>query len=98
MRGVMIVAIVMGVMIVTGTIVLIAVIIGRFEHPAAPAAVARPYAAPIAIPRGARVAAMTIAADRLVVDLALPQGDQEIVVINLATGKRLGTIELRTAP
>ncbi|MGH7052637.1 MAG: DUF6476 family protein [Stellaceae bacterium] len=98
MRGVMIVAIVMGVMIVTGTIVLIAVIIGRFEHPAAPAAVARPYAAPIAIPRGARVAAMAIAADRLVVDLALPQGDQEIVVINLATGKRLGTIELRTAP
>lgn len=97
MRGVMIVAIVMGVMIVVGTIVLIAVIIGRFEHPAAPAALARPYAAPVAIPHGARVAAMTIEADRLILDLALPQGDQEIVVINLATGARIGTIELRAA-
>jgi hypothetical protein len=98
-RGVTIAAIVMGVMIVVGTTILIAVIIARFEHPVVPAAAPRPYAAaPIAIPRGARVAAMTTAADRLVVDLALPQGDQELVVIDLATGAHIGTIELRAAP
>jgi hypothetical protein len=97
MRGVMTLAIVMGVMIVVGTTILIAVIIGRIQHPAAPSSAARPYAAPIAIPRGARIATMTIQADRLVVDLALPQGDRKIVVINLATGARIGTIELRAA-
>lgn len=98
MRGVMILAIVMGVTLVVGTVVLIAVIIARVEHPAAPPSAARPYAAaPIEIPRGARVAAMTIEAGRLVVDLALPQGDQEIIVINLATGARVGTIKLRAA-
>jgi hypothetical protein len=99
MRGVMILAIVMGVTLVVGTVVLIAVIIGRVEHPAVPPLAARPYAAaPIEIPRGARVAAMTMEAGRLVVDLALSQGDQEIIVINLATGARIGTIELRAAP
>lgn len=97
MRGAMIVAIVMGVMIVVGTTILIAVVIARYEHPAAPASADRPYAAPIAIPHGARVAAMKIEAGRLVVDLALPQGDQEIIVIDLATGARVGTIELRAA-
>jgi hypothetical protein len=98
MRGVMILAIVMGVMIVVGTTVLITVIIGRIEHPAALPAAARPYAAaPIAIPRGARVAAMTTEAGRLVVDLTLPEGDQKLVVIDLATGTLVGTIELRAS-
>jgi flagellar basal body-associated protein FliL len=98
-RGVLILAIVMGVMLVVGTVVLIAVIISRVEHPVPARSAARPYApAPIEIPHGARIAAMRIQADRLVVDLALPQGDQEIVVINLATGARLGTIRLRAAP
>lgn len=99
MRGVMILAIVMGVMLVVGIVVLVAVIIGRVEHPAAPPSAAHPYAAaPIDIPRGARVAAMKIAANRLILALTLPQGGQEIIVLDLATGARLGTIELRAAP
>jgi hypothetical protein len=98
MRGVMILAVVMGVMLVVGTVVLVAVIIARVEHPVAPPSAARPYAAAsIDIPRGARVAAMKIAADRLVLALTLPQGGQEIIVINLVTGARIGTIELRAA-
>ncbi|HZU87850.1 MAG TPA: DUF6476 family protein [Stellaceae bacterium] len=100
MRGVTILAIVLGVMLVVGTTVLIAVIIARSIEPhPAPASAARPYAAaPIAIPRGARIAAMTTEADRLVVELALPRGDWELVVIDLATGRHLGTVELRAAP
>ena len=100
MRGVTILAIVMGVMIVVGTIVLIAVVIARIgHHPLASSPTARPYAAaPITIPPGARVEAMTTGADRLVVDLALPRGDRELVVIDLATGARIGTIELHAVP
>ncbi|HJU19707.1 MAG TPA: DUF6476 family protein [Stellaceae bacterium] len=98
MRGVTILAIVMGVMLIVGTIVLIAVIISRVEHPPSRTATVRPYgAAPIEIPRGARIEGMTTGEGRLVLDLALPQGDRELVVIDLANGTRVGTIELRAA-
>jgi hypothetical protein len=98
MRGVTILATVMGIMLIVGTAVLIAVIIGRIKHhPVSP--VARPYlAAPITIPHGARIATMMTDAGRLIVDLALPRGDHELVVINLATGARIGTIALHAAP
>ncbi len=41
---------------------------------------------------------MTAGPDRVVLGLALPEGGRELVVIDLATGRHLGTIELRSAP
>jgi len=41
---------------------------------------------------------MTVGTDRLVLELVLPQGGRQLVVVDLATGARLGTIELRAAP
>jgi hypothetical protein len=41
---------------------------------------------------------MTATPDRLILDLALPNGDRQLVVIDLATGARLGSIELRAQP
>ncbi len=52
----------------------------------------------IEIPRGARVEAMTTAPDRLILDLVLPDGNRQIVFIDLATGARVGEIELHSAP
>ena len=52
----------------------------------------------IDIPRGARIEVMTAGTDRLILDLALPDDRRQFVVIDLVTGVRLGTIELRTAP
>ncbi len=40
---------------------------------------------------------MTTAQNRLILDLALPGGEHQLVVIDLATGVRLGTIALRPA-
>ncbi len=96
MRALKILVVVMGVMLVVGFAALIIAIAGRVSHRRPEAAANHPLATtPIEIPRGARVEAMTAASDRLILDLVLPDGDREIVLIDLATGARLGTIELR---
>ena len=51
----------------------------------------------IEIPRGARVEAMTTAPDRLILDFVLPDGNRQIVVIDLTTGARVGIIQLHSA-
>jgi Family of unknown function (DUF6476) len=98
MRALTVLVIVMGVVIVIGFGIVAAVIAGRLaerERAAAPRGFA---GSAINIPRGARIEAMTADANRLVVDLALPDGGRRIIVIDLATGTRLGTIELRATP
>ena len=41
---------------------------------------------------------MTAEADRLILALELPEGGRQLVVIDLAKGVRLSTIELRPVP
>jgi hypothetical protein len=95
-RALKILVVVMGIMLVVGFAALILVIAGRVSHRRPEAAANHPLATtPIEIPRGARVEAMTTASDRLILDLVVPDGDREILLIDLATGARLGTIELR---
>jgi len=98
LRALKILVVVMGIMLVGGFAALVAVIAGRVSH--GPAAVASHGFAnpPIDIPRGARVEAMTAASDRLILALALPEGVRQLLVIDLAKGTRLGTIELHPAP
>ena len=99
MRALKILVVVMGVMLVVGFAALIAVIAGRVARSGPPATAAREFAgAPIDIPRGGRIEAMTAGADRLVLALVLPGGDRQLVVIDLAKGVRLGTIELHPVP
>ena len=94
MRALKTVVVVMGIMLIGGFAVLVAVIIGRLSHKSAP----RSFATAIDIPRGARVEAMATGADRLVLDLVLPEGSRQLLVIDLTSGARLGIVELRTAP
>ncbi|HEX6442384.1 MAG TPA: DUF6476 family protein [Stellaceae bacterium] len=90
--------VVMGIMLVVGFVALIVVIAGRVSQKTAGLAAAQPYsAAPVEIPAGARVEAMSAGPDRLILDLLLPDGNRELAVIDLGTGRRLGTIPLRTA-
>ena len=99
MRALKVLVVVMGVMLVVGFGALVVVIAGRVSRggPAAPAA--HGFAAPpIDIPRGARIEAMTAGPDRLILALALPEGGRQLVVIDLAKGIRLGTIELHPVP
>jgi hypothetical protein len=96
MRALKTLVVVMGIMLIGGFAVLVAVIIGRVSRGGAPPRSFSPTA--IDIPRGARIESMTAATDRLILDLALPDDGRQLVVIDLVTGTRLGTIELRAAP
>jgi hypothetical protein len=91
--------IVMGVMLVVGTAALIVAIAGRVSQKAANTATAPPFAATaLEIPPGSRIEAMSTGPDRLVLQVVLVDGSRELVVIDLATGRRLGTIPVRIAP
>jgi Family of unknown function (DUF6476) len=98
MRTLTILVTVMGIVIVVGLGVLAAVIAGRMARHDSASTSDRFYARAVDIPRGARIEAMTASADRLILDLALPNGAREIIVVDLATGNRLGTIELHATP
>ena len=91
--------VVMGVMILAGFAALFIAIAGRLGQPrsAAPPAEAVAAAA-IELPAGARIESVGVGADRLAVAVALPDGDHRILVIDLATGRRLQVIPLHTTP
>jgi hypothetical protein len=96
MRALKILVVVMGLMIVVGFAVLVAGIAGKMSRGRPDASSLRPFApAVIDIPRGARIEAMTAGPNRLVLQLTLPGGERQLLVLDLATGARLGTIELR---
>jgi Family of unknown function (DUF6476) len=98
MRAVKILVTVMGIVIVVGFGVVAAVVAGRLSRRES-ASTAHIFAgSAIDIPHGARIEAMTATADRLILELALPDGGRKIIVVDLATGSRLGTIELHGIP
>jgi len=98
MRALKTAVVVMGVMLVVGFAALIAVMAGRVSRGGSSASADHPFpTTAIDVPRGARIEAMTAAPNRLILQLALPDGERQLVVVDLATGARLGTIELRSA-
>jgi hypothetical protein len=98
MRALKILVTALGIVIVVGFGVVAAVVAGRLARRES-AGTAHLFAAgAIDIPRGARIEAMTAASDRLILDLALPDGGRKIIVVDLVTGSRLGTIELHPIP
>ena len=93
----------MGIMLVGGFVALIISIAYMTKHrettSPVPATTRAPYAAPaIELPAGARIEAMALGADRLVLNIITPDGNRELLVLDLASGRRLGTIPLRAAP
>jgi hypothetical protein len=99
MRALKILVVVMGVMILAGFASLFVVIAGRVSRVALEPVSSQPFAAsPIELPAGARIETIGAAGDRLVLDLVLPDGNRQLLIIDLATGRRLGAIPLHTAP
>ena len=96
MQALKVLVVIMGLMILAGLTLLGAIIASRMAHRPAPvaASTAAFSAAPIDLPAGARVAAMQLGADRLVLDIVLPDGNHQLLVIDLSTGRRLGSIPL----
>ena len=96
MRGLRTLVIVMGVMLVAGFAALVAIVAVRMSHRAATAPADTAFAAaPIDLPRGARIEAIGPGAERIVVAIVLADGSRELIVVEAATGRRLGTIPLR---
>lgn len=99
MRALKILVIVMAVVILAGSATLIVLIAGRLSRSGPGTAPSQPFAAaPIELPAGARVETMSAGSNRLVVEIVLPDGNRRLVIIDLATGRQLGAIPLRTAP
>ena len=94
-RTLTILVVVMGAMIVAGFGLLAAKVAGRVTRPAARQIISQPFAAAaVELPPGAHVAAISTGTDRVVVDVVLADGSQELLIIDLATGRRLGIVPL----
>lgn len=105
MRALRLLVIVLGVLLVGGTLALVGAIIVRSQHgsesrsgPPAISSMAAAYDTALDLPAGAVVQSLQTAGERLLIHLVLSDGRQQIVVLDLASGARRGTIELRPAP
>src|ERR1700737_3158316 len=99
MRALKILVIVMGVMLVVGFAARCVAMPGGISRDGPAATAAHGFAAaPIDVPRGPRIEAMTAGPDRLIVALTLPEGGRQLVVIDLVKAVRLGTSELHPDP
>jgi Family of unknown function (DUF6476) len=99
MRALKVLVVVMGIMLVVGFAALVAVIAGRVSRSGSAPTPARAFtSAAIEIPRDAPIEAMAAGPDRIVLALILPGGSRQLLIIDMATGARLGTIELHAAP
>ena len=87
----------MGAMILAGLAALIIVIAGRLPHRQAPP-LQPSAAAPVELPAGGRIETIGVGSDRVVLDIVLPDGARQLLIIDLLTGRRLGVIPLRPAP
>ncbi len=103
--------IVLGVVIVAGIAVIGVTIYHRATNPVnspvpdSPKPAAKPATEPgfgpgfgrvvLELPPGSRVVEMTAEDDRLILRLRLADGGRQIIILDMATGKRLGTFELR---
>jgi hypothetical protein len=93
MRALKILVVAMGVLLVVGFIALVAAIAVRLSH-RAPAPGAAFTAPALTLPPGAKIERVSTGPDRIVLAVTLPDGTQQLLVIDLQTGQLLGTIPL----
>jgi hypothetical protein len=106
MRALRLLVIVLGVLLVGGTLALVVAIImrsprpteSRSSNPQPGAASLTPYDTAVDLPAGSVVQSIQPAGDRVLLHLVLPSGRQQIIVLDQGSGLRRGTIELRPAP
>jgi hypothetical protein len=99
LRGLKLLVIVMGVMLVAGVVALVAAVALRLGHRGGPAATTAAFAAPpVLLPQGSKIETMTVRTDRIVLQVDLVDGSVELVILDLATGRDLGTIPLKEQP
>jgi hypothetical protein len=101
MRALKVLVVVMGALLVGGTVTLIIAVVERArQHLAEPAAAPPPPGrgfgrTVVDLPEGARVISVEPAGERLVVRIGLADGGEALILIDARTGAKLRTIELR---
>ncbi len=100
MRALKVLVVVMGVMLVGGTAALIIAIIDKASHRAASTTTALAPSrgferATVALPEGAKVVSTEIVGDRLLLRAALAEGGEQLILLDLRNGERLGMVEVR---
>jgi hypothetical protein len=92
-RSLRILVAVMGVLLIAGFAGLATTIAVRLAHRAPPPQEAF-TAPPIALPHGAKIEAIGTGPDRIVLDISLSNGTRQLVVLDIRTGRLIGTIPL----
>jgi hypothetical protein len=100
MRGLKVLVAVMGVLLVGGTVVLVAAIIDRARHRPVESSPTRWTGrgfghSVIDLPAGAHVIGAGGAGDRLVVRVGLADGGEALILIDPRDGEQVGIVELR---
>ena len=97
MRGLKALVIIMGMLIVAGFAVIVVTLINRSvggDGAPAKTVAAKPYNTKIPIPDGARIVDTEAGDGRLIIHLTLPDAESQILIVDPATGRRIGTIDL----
>jgi hypothetical protein len=99
MRGLKALVIIMGVLIVAGFAVIVVTLINRSVggNGATVKSTGAPYKAEFPIPAGATIVETDADDGRLIIRLKLPGGATQILIVNSATGRRIGQIDLPEA-
>lgn len=96
MRALKILVIVLGVMLVGGFAALVVAVAMRASQSRLPiTAIAAP---PIELPSGTRIETMAIGNGNLALDIVLPDGSRQLRILDLATGRPISIIPVRTVP
>jgi hypothetical protein len=102
MKPLMAVVIIMGVLIVAGIVVVIATIANRMSgggREATPTRAEPGFATvDLPVPAGCQVMETTTADDRLILRLGSGERCNQILIVDMATGRLLGTLRLVTNP
>lgn len=98
MRGLKILVIVLGILLVAGALAVVGGIIYRGRHPLpARAGGHGPFETAVTLPAGARLLGAETSGERLLLRLGLAAGGERILIFDLGSGARIGTLELRPA-
>lgn len=102
MRALKILVVVLGVLLALGTVALVAAIVYRVRHGplrtlVVPPRPEIPGKVVAELPAGAHIEGTELAGDRIVVRVALPGGEEELILFDARNGKQVATIELRSA-
>jgi hypothetical protein len=84
----------MGMMLVAGFVALAAMIAARLSH-RAPTPDAVFVASPVSLPKGAKIELMSTGPDRIVLNILLSNGARQLLVLDIRTGRLIGTIPLQ---